>query len=548
MPVSSLFADESSDEDIFSSSKKQHKVTANSNPSQKVVPIINPPITSSSSTNNAVHHKVPSRSNNPVKKPVPVKKSIFDDSESEDDIFASKISTNRSQNKPVSGNGSIFKPEPKKLNVPVPANKRTSLFSDDSDSDSDLFGNKRSVLAKPKMASSVAPAKMEDTKVDTVLDDDNIFKSDTPAHPKEVREASPLKSNLNNNNNESEITTEKSVIKSYSSDSVNTTRPVISKDVDKKPEPITVVKKSIFDDSESDDDLFSSKSSSNVIASKNNSSSSLNLKPAIPVISSNKEKSKSLFDDESDSDSDLFGGAKGKKIDLDSTSASLSKDSSETNIILPKPELEERDEVDSRFPSSKQPNEEASPLIKPDQDNSKNEDGPKPAKVTGSKISEKIKAMQNAKPEKTKLEETVKRDLSSKKDVKSKISVKSLALNLNINPLAMMGGAKPPKAGGSVSTPSTPDREISDPPSISDVSLPGSPDKSNTEESIKKISIGSVVEKTGGVVENDSVMNESSDGNHEQPSASTNQKFGGVDELVGILKVIRKATKFVCLS
>lgn len=523
VPVSSLFADESSDEDIFSSSKKQHT-------QQKVVPTINPPIIASSSSNNIIPHKVPTRTSNPGKK------SIFDDSESEDDLFSGKTSTTRSQTKPVSDNGSIFKSEPKKLSVPVAVNKRTSLFSDDSDSDSDLFGNKRTVPTKPKMASSVAPAKMEDTKVDTVWDDDDIFKSDTPAQPKDALEVSRSKSNLNNNNNESEThdSTEKSVIKSYSSDSIDNKEPVIAKNAEKKPEPAAVVKKSIFDDSESDDDLFSSKSSSNVIASKSDSASSLDFKkPAVSVISSNKGKSKSLFDDESDSDSDLFG-AKTKNNDIDSkSSANLSKGNSETSLNLPKNQLGKKDEVDSTLQPSQQPNDEATTLSKQNQDISKSKDEPKPAKVTGSKVSEKIKAMQNAKPGKSKLEEhSSVKNMSSKKDIKSKISVKSLALNLNINPLAMMGGAKPPKTGGSISTPSTPDRDISDPPSINDVSLPGSPDKSSTEDAIKKITIAPVVEKS------DAEVNESNDGNHEQPSASTHEKFGGVGELVGILKVI----------
>ncbi len=195
--------------------------------------------------------------------------------------------------------------------------------------------------------------------------------------------------------------------------------------------------------------------------------------------------------------------------------------------------MDKKDEVDSTLPPSEQPNKESTTSSKQNQGLSKSETESKPAKVTGSKISEKIKAMQNAKPDKAKIEETssINRDLSSKKDIKSKISVKSLALNLNINPLALMGGAKPPKTGGSISTPSTPDREISDPPSLNDVSLPGSPDKSSSEDVMKKTSIGPTVEK------DDPVVNESNDDNHVQPSATTHQKFGGVDELVGILKV-----------
>lgn len=512
VPVSSLFDGESSDEDIFLSNKKQNVVNSKPLFQDNPPPAIHVPKA-------PVNLQPPPAVNKHLSKQV--KKSIFDDSESEDDLFSSRPT---SKAKKTTTSNSLFNPEVKKPKLPaVNVVKGKSLFGDDdSDSDTDLFGNKKKVQKFSGTKAAVAaktppvrvPPKMEDVKMDS--DSEDLFKEaeQQSTRKKGSIEAVTNDAHIYNNNNKAEyepIFDEKPVRQSSSSDSIENKAKELSKliiEEEEKVKPVTKpvfddskeisavkredsvfkpVKKSIFDDSESDDDdLFASKPAASVPSRKQNDRLfSEENRPVVPASTADKRKRVSLFEDDTDSDSELFG-AKSKKNGFEKSATSEKDAIAESSV--PKAEVNVAEE---KTASADKPNSDevdaAGLALKEvqEKEDSKQEDEPKSSKAIGNKISEKIKAMQTTKgdsgggsPGKT-----------SSKNIKGKVSVKNLALNLNINPLALKVGAKPPKA--STSTPTTPDKESSDDLLTTNESTTGnvSPEKSNDEVVVKKDSV-----------------------------------------------------------
>lgn len=457
--------DDSSDDDIFKPTKKPINAPQTQAPrkgfqsqniqSQPHFSSENPILSTSHPVTTTVQHKPP------------IKKSIFDDSDSDDDLFGSastsssvKTKTDKSKN----STDGLFKYEPKKLTLPVKKVNGSSLFGDDSDSDSDLFGQKKVTKIKrtepvnsgsQRAESRTAPPAKMDGENENSLQSSTFDEPIQPSSYIDNTDSRLNTVNTNDNNNKSQSglikeSHQNEPKKSSSSEKVAENISELNVKSHELIVPPPQTKASIFDDTDSDDDLFSTK-----VTVKINKGSVDKTENAIPndtITTLPKPKAGkgvvkvSLFDDESDSDSDLFISKSKKKPlkDEDKTKAGTEKCTSTNPTVK-----------DGTVTGQSNNNETAGKAsLDKEQLNlsSIDDSGPSASgKAVGSKISEKIKAMQNSSAN----SDISKPDISEKTQMKSKVSVKNLALNLNINPLALKVGAKPPKPGGS--TPSTPE-------------------------------------------------------------------------------------------
>lgn len=491
IPTSSLFADSSSDEDIFSSSKKLKEIVKPSVQPEKLTdnkPILfpEPAAVNKSVSFAATNTDIGGGSNKlpePTKTVHAVKRSIFDESESdEDDIFKRRpaASTKKVSPQTNSNTSHIKHKSSSTKNAPAVAPpKKLSLFGEDSsESDTDLFGNKKKTVKainNTKASARPAPApiaQMEDNPDNSIGNEDDLF--ETPREPTVESETQKRMSSYSNDNDDND--NEASEENSYSS-----ARKSLSSEGLFKQEAHSAVqpnkqekksRKSIFDDSESsEDDLFTPNSLKNKKDELNSSRGSVSVNKVTQNTGKPVNK-KSLFADDSDSDADLFIS---KKSQLEDKSRSTSpvenvasdsidldnqeKISDDSTVDATKmKELVEAEESNSNESSTNStetpvPNDCDEKTVLVTNDDSKL---PKSAKPVERKISEKIKAMQNLQNKDPNLVDSEKKE-TSRKGIKTSVSVKNLALNLNINPMALKVGAKPPSKS---STPNTPDKDV----------------------------------------------------------------------------------------
>ncbi|ODM90023.1 WASH complex subunit FAM21 [Orchesella cincta] len=403
-PVSSLFVDDSSDEDIFSSSKKQTtlpQVIRNSASDNKP---------SAESSNHSTRNVLSATKKREEPKSI-VKKSIFEDSESDDDIFSTKqpvITTNKS---------TVDRKTPKAQLAPTTSSgkiKKSALFSEESDSDTDLFGNKK-------------PGKVSFSKRSAAMDSSNALSSVEDA----VADDQPSE-NFDKDINES-------------------TNQIMCDDVDAAVVVSNLDNTSVVENLEKEkiiDELKVKKSVGSKISEK------------IKAMENSKSRKHDDLDTNNDNDSSAADKSKvpskpiKSKISVKTLALSLNINPLAMKVGAKPPKPGQT----SSNPGT--PDQEENTLPKANENSTSSPSSPDVVSDSSDKISNQ-KESGNVTPT-------------------SRTSVKSLASSLNINPLAMKVGAKPPKPGQTASNPGTPDQETNKFPIINKEDSTESPSNSDT--------------------------------------------------------------------
>ncbi|CAL8111298.1 unnamed protein product [Orchesella dallaii] len=415
-PVSSLFVDDSSDEDIFSSTKKQitrsqaaRNSASDNNHSSESTKYLAPNVLSASKK---------------IEEPkYLIKKSIFEDSESDDDLFSTK------QTK-IPANKSLFtdRKVPKTqlaTKVSHESIKKSSLFSEESDSDTDLFGNKKSGKYFPKVSAAMDTLDSESSTQDTIEDDQRGETIGTSIKKSKNRMSDVVDAAII-----APIPEKKSMGEEQEKQKIG--EPKLSKSVGSKISEKIKAMENNKSRSQKHDDLNANDNDNNATEKSN-----IPRKPKLSV--------KSL-----------------------ALSLNINPLAMKVGAKPPKP-----GQASSSNPSTPDLEAKTPPI--------NNEDTTSPSLLPESDILETV----------TKEKDPVSVTPTSRE------SVKSLALSLNINPLAMKVGAKPPKPGqASSSNPSTPDPETNSSPttlaSNSDILSEGLDKTVNEESASPSVSRNSV--------------------------------------------------------